>query len=197
MLKNFITRQACLEDISYIDFLQKKNAEDLSFYPKIVFEREIENNRIILAEYNSEPCGYLYYGAFGMRLKIHQACIQYDLRGKLYGASLVSYLLGKAEERRVSSVHLRCGSDIEANGFWKEMGFYCEAVTNGGVRRMRDINCWRNDLQESLFITEIDPSSKKKDSSIWRKGKGKGDRMARGKAKDEYRKSVILKASLL
>ena len=38
-------KYASKDDLTYIDFLQKKNAEDLSFYPKIVFEREIENNK--------------------------------------------------------------------------------------------------------------------------------------------------------
>ena len=39
-------RYAELSDLTFIDYLQKKNAEDLSFYPKQVFEREIPNERI-------------------------------------------------------------------------------------------------------------------------------------------------------
>jgi hypothetical protein len=49
----------------YIDMLQKKNAEALSFYPKQVFEREAENGRLFLGLLNGEPCGYLYVGAAG------------------------------------------------------------------------------------------------------------------------------------
>ena len=64
---------AVTADLVYIDSLQKKNAEELAFYPKVVFEREIENRRIILAKVNNEPAGYLYHGAFMPVLKIHQA----------------------------------------------------------------------------------------------------------------------------
>jgi len=191
---------ATLCDLDYIDDLQKKNAEELAFYPKVVFEREVENKRILIAKINDTPAGYLYHGAFGGALKIHQACIQYDVRGFLYGAELVRFLTRLAEHWRCLSITLRCGSDIEANKFWKAMGFYCEAVTSGGVRRMRDINCWRFDLQPTLFTTEVTPSQKLKDASIWRRGKAKisqnnnidgGKGFLRGRNMMAYRQAII------
>jgi hypothetical protein len=191
---NFMVRNAVTQDIKYIDFLQRKNAEELAFYPICVFEREIPANRVLLAEYNNEPCGYLYYGAFNTDLKIHQACIQYDLRGRLYGSLLVGDLLNKAEVNHVSSVHLRCGSDIEANDFWRAMGFYCQAVTKGGARRMRDINAWRKDIQPTMFVDEVVPSKKKKDASKWAKarkaGIGQDSQFLRGAQLKEYRKKI-------
>ena len=71
-------------DLVYIDHLQRKNAEDLAFYPKQVFEREILNHRILLARVNGEPAGYIYHGSLGHQVNIHQACIEYDLQGQLY-----------------------------------------------------------------------------------------------------------------
>ena len=179
-------------DLKYIDHLQKKNAEELSFYPSQVFEREITNSRILLAKVNDEPAGYLYHGAMGVACKIHQACIEYDLRGQLYGSALVRFLISLCNLQNVSNLTLRCGSDIEANKFWNTMGFYCEAVTNGGVRRMRDINCWRRDLQQPLFTTSVEASNKKKDASVWAKrGSLKTSSMLRGKALQNYRDLVI------
>ena len=111
---------AVLSDLIYIDSLQKKNAEQLSFYPKIVFEREIENKRILLARLNAEPAGYIYHGALGIRVKIHQACIQYDLRGQLYGAELFRQLRILAEAANCMSI-MRFGYPSERflvyNGF--------------------------------------------------------------------------------
>ena len=75
--------------ILYVDALQKKNAEALSFYPRAVFEREAKNGRIFLGLLNGEPAGYLYVGATGGDVKCHQVCIQYDARRSLYGAALV------------------------------------------------------------------------------------------------------------
>tara|TARA_R100001594_G_C3953830_1_gene243678 strand:+ start:134 stop:739 length:606 start_codon:yes stop_codon:yes gene_type:complete len=183
-------------DLLYIDDLQKKNAEELAFYPKTAFEREIQNRRILIAKINNAPAGYLYHGAFREKLKIHQACIQYDVRGFLYGSQLVRFLIQLAEKFQCLSITLRCGSDINANKFWEAMGFYCEGITKGGVRRMRDINCWRFDLQKPLFITEVNPSSKKANSSIWRKSKNNnqnlngGKRFLRGRGMKLYRQSL-------
>lgn len=181
------------KDLLYIDDLQKKNAEELAFYPKAAFEREIQTKRILLARYNNEPCGYLYHGAFDTTCKIHQACIQYDLRGYLYGAELVRFFVSLCRAANVSSITLRCGSDIAANGFWEAMGFYCEAITPGGVRRMRDINCWRYDINAGLFEpTILAPSSKEQDASIWRNRETNlGSQFLRGKALKDYREHIL------
>tara|TARA_Y100001938_G_C8031208_1_gene400748 strand:- start:621 stop:1208 length:588 start_codon:yes stop_codon:yes gene_type:complete len=188
-------RLAEQKDINYIDYLQRKNAEELAFYPKVVFEREIDNLRIVLAEIDNEPCGYLYHGAELVFCKIHQACIEYDLRGQLYGSELVRTLTNTLSAQGVSSITLRCGSDIRANTFWKSMGFYCEAITEGGVRRMRDINNWRYDIQKPLFQTDFIPSTKQKDASVWRKRKStQKSQFLRGKELLIYRKKVLQEA---
>jgi len=179
-------------DLVYIDHLQRKNAEELAFYPSQVFEREIENFRVLLARVNNQPAGYIYHGALVEQVKIHQACIEYDLRGQLYGAALVRHLINLVSAYDGLSITLRCGSDIAANGFWKAMGFYCQGVTAGGIRRMRDINNWRYDLQPQLFVTETSPSTKKKSAALWRKHKDthKINSFKRGKALIDHRKMI-------
>lgn len=160
-------------DLVFIDHLQKKNAEELAFFPKQVFEREILNFRILLARVNGDPAGYIYHGSIGPIVKIHQACIEYDLRGQLYGSALVRQLINLVDAANGMSITLRCGSDIAANGFWQAMGFYCQGVTLGGIRRMRDINNWRYDIQPQLITSNSEPSDKKKDASLWRKNRDK------------------------
>lgn len=188
---------AQLSDLTFIDDLQRKNAEELSFYPTCVFEREIDNQRIILARVNGEPAGYIYHGALGPISKIHQACIHYDLRGQLYGAALVRFFRSLAEAAGVMSITLRCGSDIDANGFWQAMGFVCQSVTPGGIRRMRDINEWRLDITQQLFVTSVTPSVKAQDASIWRKHKdGSLSQFMRGKQLSDYREQILKKEGL-
>ena len=182
---------ATADDLVYIDSLQRKNAEELAFYPKAAFEREIENHRILLARVNNEPAGYIYHGALSPTIKIHQACIQYDLRGQLYGAELINQLRQLAEAANCLSITLRCGSDIQANGFWSAMGFVCEGITPGGARRMRDINCWRYDISPQLFVMPVSPSEKSQDASLWRKNKGeKKSQFMRGAALKQYRAQI-------
>lgn len=188
-------RYADTDDLSYIDALQKKNAEELSFYPKAVFEREMSNQRILLALVNNQHAGYLYHGAMGMNKvnKIHQACIEYDLRGQWYGAGLVSQLESMNQIVSADGISLRCGSDIAANQFWQRMGFNCVDIQLGGVRRMRDINVWYKPISEGLFsVPHKEPSTKQKDASIWAKRKNKSQSsMLRGKALLDYRNAIV------
>lgn len=183
---------AIADDLIYIDSLQKKNAEELSFYPRLVFEREIINQRILLARVNNEPAGYLYHGALAATLRIHQACIQYDLRGQLYGAALVNWLVALGRAAFSLKISLRCGSDIEANRFWKKMGFSCVAVTQGGVRRLRDINTWQLPLQPMLIpLAAKTPSDRPVDDSLWRRNKGeKKSQFMRGERLAQYRAAL-------
>ena len=179
--------------IKYVDALQRKNAEALSFYPKCVFEREAENGRILLGLLNGQPCGYLYVGARGQDVKCHQVCIQYDARRKLYGAHLVQAMEDYASEGNAYTITLRCGFDLDANTFWAEMGYACIGIQEGGVRRMRKINIWRKVLQVELFKDDIiDPAVGKTDASIWRKNKNTGlvTQFIRGKRMKDYRALV-------
>jgi GNAT superfamily N-acetyltransferase len=178
--------------ILYVDSLQRKNAEALSFYPKSVFERESEKGRLLLGLLNGQPCGYLYVGARGHDVKCHQVCIEYDARRRLYGAAMVKAMEDYATG--AYTITLRCGFDLEANHFWKSQGYACIAIQDGGIRRMRKINVWRKCLSPELIgDVAIDPADGKVDASIWRKGKRVGivNQFARGKIMRGYRDSVI------
>jgi len=178
--------------IMYVDGLQRKNAEALSFYPRQVFEREAEKGRIFLGLLNGEPMGYLYVGAAGGNVRCHQVCIQYDARRKLYGAMLVAAMEDYAEG--ADTITLRCGFDLDANLFWRELGYTCIAVVDGGVRRMRKINIWRKQLTAPLFDNvALSPAEGKTDAGIWRRNKQTGivTQFVRGKRMSEYRAIVI------
>lgn len=178
--------------LTYIDDLQRKNAEALSFYPLQVFEREAEKGRLFLGLLNGHPCGHIYAGAQGGDVKCHQVCIQYDARRRLYGAMLVQALEDYAEGSL--SITLRCGFDLDANLFWKSLDYKCIAVVDGGIRRMRKINVWRKDLQPRLFEeVAVEPAVGKTDASIWRKHKDTGivTQFHRGRALADYRARII------
>jgi GNAT superfamily N-acetyltransferase len=180
------------ELLVYVDHLQKKNAEALSFYPKCVFERESEKGRIFLGLLNGQPAGYLYVGARGNDVKCHQVCMEYDARKRSHGAALVQAMEDYAQG--AYSITLRCGFDLEANAFWSSLGYNCVAVQNGGIRRMRKINVWRKALGIELFQDiVVQPAAGKADASVWRKNKQTGivTQFARGKQMRDYRAQVL------
>jgi len=181
--------------LKYIDMLQKKNAEALSFYPMSVFEREAQKGRLFLGLLNNQPCGYLYAGAQNHRdVKLHQVCIQYDARRRLYGAMIAAVMEEYAIEGKATTITLRCGFDLDANHFWSALGYVCIAHQTGGVRRMRTINVWRKWLRPELFETlAIEPAIGKTDASLWRKHKQTGivSQFVRGKKMDQYRATLV------
>jgi hypothetical protein len=183
--------------LAYIDHLQKKNAEALSFYPKQVFEREQKNGRLFLGLLNGEPCGYLYVGAAGGDVKCHQVCIEYDARRKLYGAMLATVMEDYSKQSHSNSITLRCGFDLDANKFWSDMGYNVIQIQQGGVRRMRKINVWRKYLKPQLFEDiHLEPATGKTDATLWRKHKETGliTQFARGKKMQDYRIKLITKS---
>jgi hypothetical protein len=177
--------------IDFVDMLQKRNAESLSFYPKVVFERESIAGRIFLGLLNGDPCGYIYVGSgTNGNVRCHQVAIEYDIRRRLYGASLVIAMEDYAQSLNASEITLRCGFDLDANEFWRSLGYKCINVVNGGVRRMRRINIWRKYLQPNMFSNiSVEPESGKTSAVFWSKHKQTGiiNQFARGKKLEEYR----------
>lgn len=184
--------------IDYVDALQRKNAECLSFYPRQVFEREQRAGRLFLALLNGAPCGYIYAGAQNRDVKLHQVCIQYDARRRLYGAGLVQVMEAYANDGRASTVTLRCGFDIDANEFWRALGYGVVSVHDGGIRRMRRINVWQKQLMPGLFEPiYVEPEKGKTNASVWAKHKETGlvTQFIRGKKMAQYRALILSKDS--
>lgn len=179
--------------LRYVDDLQRKNAEALSFYPVVTFEREAPKGRLYLALLNGDPCGYIYRGALTPDVRLHQVCIQYDARRRLHGAAIVQVLEHDAKEAGCSTLTLRCGFDLDANTFWRSLGYSCTGTVDGGARRMRRINIWRKQIHPGLFALEHqEPERGRKSASLWTKHRGTGliTQFTRGAALRDFRASV-------
>lgn len=133
-------RQAVSDDLTYVMSLMRANRESVGGLPAPAVSERINRGTLKLGEINGDPAGYLLYDYRDGILRIPQACIQYDARRRKYGVALVNELL--ADYPDADEVRLRCAADLEANLFWRDMGFTCVGTTNGGRRRGRRINSW-------------------------------------------------------
>lgn len=193
-MEDFVVVKEHKHLIPFIDQLQRKNADALAFLPRIVFEREAPKGRLFLGLLNGAPCGYAYVGSKRSEVvRCHQVCIEYDARRRLYGAAIVAAIEEYAEG--ASAIRLRCGFDLEANEFWRAMGYSCTEIVPGGVRRMRQINIWEKDLSGSYKIIAIEPAKGQQDASLWRRNKQTGlvTQFVRGKRLADYRAKLIAK----
>lgn len=120
-------RRATLDDIPYIVHLNNRFSRELGFIPKIALENRINQTRagyVGLALENNDPAGFLHTGSLAKpEARIFQAAIQYDAQRCHIGKALVSDFLNEARTSGVKLVTLRCLSDLDANHFWKSMGF--------------------------------------------------------------------------
>ena len=156
--------------ITYIDHLQKQNADDLAFYPITTLEKALEEHRVITCEDNSETAGYIWHGPIrsGYDTIIIQACVDYDSRRRHLGWEMVRGLIAMCQAGYATGIRLRCASSSESNEFWQLIGFYCTNVRPGGLRRGRDINYWRTDTQPTLLTVPPEvPSTKDMDDKAY------------------------------
>lgn len=133
----------------FVVSLMKKNCEAVGFIPIPKLEQYGRNGQVLIGYENNDPCGYLVYGHRRPRLRIYQACIQYDARRRENGMKLVSKLVKIAEQRGCEMITLWCADDLEANLFWKASGFVFGGQREGGIKRGRKHNLWIMRLQTS------------------------------------------------
>ena len=147
--------------VTYVDYLQRQNADDLAFYPLSTLERALEEDRLLTCEDNGECAGYLWHGPVrvGHDVVIYQACVDYESRRRYLGWGMVGDLISMAKVGGANGIRLRTASSSDSNEFWQGIGFYCTRVSQGGVKRGRQINHWRADVRPSLFTVDpVEPS---------------------------------------
>ena len=142
-------RVALPDDLRYVVSLMRANRESVGGMPEPAIQERIDRGTVLLAEINADPVGYVLYDLRGGVLRIPQACIQYDARRRQHGEALIRAMLARHIDG-LREVSLRCAADLEANVFWRDMGFTCVGNVPGGKRRGRTINVWAMWLERKL-----------------------------------------------
>lgn len=145
----FSVRPAKQADVPYIDSLQKKHGEAVGFLGIDWIRKLIIEQHAWVGTENGAPACYLIGKAtYRDRLDVgivYQACVQYDAQRRHLGAALVaSYLSAMPETCR--AIILWCAQDLEANYFWRSMGFDAIAWRAGSKRKGRIHILWEGNV---------------------------------------------------
>ena len=124
-LEPFQARLALNADLPYMMGLQRANRESVGGLPAPALQDRIDRGAAFLGLINGDPVSYLLCDLRSGVLRIPQACVQYDARRREYGKQLVSAAF--AYYSPFDEVRLRCAADLEANLFWRSMGFNASA----------------------------------------------------------------------
>lgn len=163
--------------LKYIDHLQRANSDDLAFYPLSTLAKAREEGRVIEYTENGAPAGYLWFGPIrpGHDCVIYQAVIDYDLRRRHHGFTMVGQLVELVRAGGGTGIRLKCASSALSNLFWAAAGFYVTRVTPGGIKRGRDINHFRTDVTTPLLVApSVEPSTRPIDMRAYNRMKRDG-----------------------
>ncbi len=163
--------------LTYVDKLQRANADDLAFYPLTTLAKAMEDGHVVACEDNGDPAGYLWFGALigGRDCIIYQAAVDYTSRRRYLGWGMVAELTKLATVAGCTGIRLKCASSAESNAFWQAAGFTCTRVTPGGIKRGRDLNWYRTDIRAGLFtFPEVTPSERPIDLTEYQRIKREG-----------------------
>lgn len=126
--------------LKFIDALAAKNGHALGFLPLAAYDDALTRQRVLLFFDNDEPAGYLIHGPPKTTAKIYQVCIADDSRRFEHGSALVNALRNHFNTHSVHHISLHCAEDLEANAFWKAIGFH-----HAGRRlKRKDGSRWQN-----------------------------------------------------
>ena len=149
-----IIRPASPCDLPAIEALRRKDGDSLGFIPKIVYEfiaaRSMDRGRwpyrsewLLVAEDNDEVTGYVFAAFRRSGAHITQICIRHDARRMERAMLLESAIAIEAERRQCVRIKCRVAFDIEANHFWRAIGYEPVRTVISTWLNLRESKCKR------------------------------------------------------
>jgi len=174
--KDIIVRTSNINDMLFVDKLQKENSYAVGFIQKTVWEDYVwggkRNFIVLICEANNDPVGYVLItpgkGTYKYA-KIQQIAVRNDARRLQYGKALVEVCRDFCETFGRIGFTLRCRTDLDSNFFWKSLGFQKYGVwekgkiNHVGFKASDDINLWKIELNRNmpaLFDLRLDMGRK-------------------------------------
>lgn len=138
-------------DTDYVVNLLKKNYTGLGFIPQPRIEEYVKNNQVFFEYEGGLKSGYCIVGSGkGKTLKIYQHCIEAELRRLKHGKELFKKIEHEARKRGYEHIHLRVRENLEANKFWKAIGFkFMFLEPKVTARTKKGINHWVYDINNT------------------------------------------------
>lgn len=150
-------RAAVPEDLTWMTSLQDRLHDYIGYTPRGALLDRILHRRIIVAEYNDDPAGFV---TFTHRLDgtthLPQLGVHPDLWRTHLGSQLWASLERSARCHASRYITLKCAYDLPANYFWGTVGCVPLGVTRGH-RRM--LNVWVRPLRGNIPVFLRPPKS--------------------------------------
>jgi len=124
------------EMLNEIKNLCSKNSKELGWVHSGTIKNAIEKNEIIIEKHNDKIIGVLiYHLRKNNEITLYYIVVDKEYRNQGYGRKMINKLIGKGYK-----ITLKCPEDLEANNFYKSVGFNLIRVEKGRKRRL---NVWK------------------------------------------------------
>jgi hypothetical protein len=164
-------REATLDDIPFIDQLQKLHREGVGFMHRGTLEGKIAAREVLVAEGplpegplpgplpggEGERLGYIIHKDRYLKRDelgvIFQLCVAQGEQRKLVGATLVREAFARSAYG-CRLYCLWCAQDLDANYFWESLGFVPIAFRAGSAKKRRVHIFWQKRIREGDHETK-------------------------------------------
>ncbi len=138
-------RTATVADLPFLDALQDRFSHQVGYLTKDALRKRLEAGQVQLATENGQPACYVL-GALGYRRQprvaiVFQAAVEFDAQRRLISTCTVERWAATAGAG-ADQLLCWCAQDIDANFFWRSLGFEALAWRAGPVRKGRIHILW-------------------------------------------------------
>lgn len=161
---DLLVRNAHVNDLLFIDKLQKDNSYAVGFIQRTIWDKYVfggeRNFFVLICEKNEDLVGYALITpgkSLSDYVKIQQIAVREDARRLEYGTALIQVIQDFCNSYGRIGARLRCRIDLESNRFWEALGFSKVGVwkkgkvNHVGFRASNDINVWQIQLNDTCF----------------------------------------------
>ena len=136
---------ATARDLPFVVALQKCHGHALGFLPRQALAEKIRGRQVWVARQGRHKLGFLHHGSLARpEVRVFQIAVGEGSRRGGVATALVEDLLARAAAAGAAGVSLRCLSALDANRFWRAVGFKllmtepgAKGKLNVWVRRLR------------------------------------------------------------
>jgi len=168
-------RKARYDDLDAIKSIADANRAYVGFLPRVVFERAAQMRQLLVATVDGTIVGFVryYHRRRDSQTTLHEICVLEQFRRQRVGTALLRELIEECLSLRRSSVRLKCPTDLEANQFYKQLGFERVGAERGkrkslnvwvlrldGVRNLTDFSCSKGSSAITNLVDAIGGPSK-------------------------------------
>jgi GNAT superfamily N-acetyltransferase len=161
---DLLVRNAHVNDLLFIDKLQKENSNAVGFIQRTIWDRYVfggeRNFFVLICEKNTDLVGYALITpgkSPNDYVKIQQIAVREDARRLDYGSALIHVIGDFCLSYGRMGARLRCRVDLQSNAFWQALGFTLVNVwkkgkiNHVGFRASNDINVWQIQLNNNYM----------------------------------------------